>query len=111
VVEQTKPSAILAGLQLPLDKIKAILTNFDPRNKLEKPLLEAWDAVKDSLAQIDFTLLLKPFIAKLDELEVAFVAGLRQVEEAFDAMLAAGKTTLDGGALSVSIDISAGVSF
>ena len=111
VVNQTKPSTILAGLQAPLDQVQTIITNLDPRNKLEQPLLEAWGAILAALNQVDFTVILAPLVGKLDELELEFVAGLQEVEDAFDAMLAAGQSVLGDGALSVSVDISAGVSF
>ena len=72
VVDQTIPSTVLAGLQAPLDQIKAILDNLDPRNKLEKPLMDAWQAILNALGQIDFTIVLQPILDKLDELEIEF---------------------------------------
>ncbi len=112
VLDQTLPSKVLAGLQVPLDQVKQILTNLDPRQKLEKPIEDAWASVKAALDQVDFTVVLKPLIDKLDELEAEFVLVLKKVESAFDEMLGAGKAALGGGGgVSASVSVSVGGSF
>jgi hypothetical protein len=59
------------------------------------------------LGEVDFTLVLSPLADKLDEIEVSFEAALRQVEEAFDAMLGAARSALaGGGGASVSVGVS-----
>ncbi len=108
VVEQTQPSVVLAGLNAPLAQIQQLLANLDPENRLKQPLDQAWQAVLGLLAEVDFTVALRPLVARLDALEVEFVAGLRKVEHSFDAMLHAGSAALGGGGLSVSVSVSVG---
>jgi hypothetical protein len=97
VVAETRPSALLAGLGASLATVQGIVASVNPRTLLGTPLNDAWSAVVDALAGVDFALLLQPLIDKLDELEVAFRAALQRVENAFDAMLSAGKGALAGG--------------
>lgn len=108
VVDQTKPSVVLAGLAVPLGQVQQILANLDPENRLKQPLDEAWQAVLDALAEVDFTVALQPLVARLDALEIEFVAGLRRVENAFDDMLRTGSAALGGGGLSASVSVSVG---
>lgn len=98
VVQSTLPSQVLAGLGAVLDEAKQIVSAVNPRTKLGPPLSGAWEAVEGALAEVDFTVVLRPVMDKLDELEAAFELSLRRTEDAFDAMLTAGKTALSGGA-------------
>ena len=97
VVADTRPSVLLGALGASLTTVQAIVSSVNPRTLLGTPLTDAWSAVEDALAGVDFTVLLQPLIDKLDELEVAFRAALQQVEHSFDAMLSAGKSALAGG--------------
>jgi hypothetical protein len=106
-VQQSLPSVTLIGLQGPLDDIKQTVTAVDPRPLLGTPLDQAWEPVQNALAQIDFRVILKPLVDKLDELEAEFELSLRKTEDAFDGLLGAASTAL-GGAVggSVSVEVS-----
>jgi hypothetical protein len=97
-VASTKPSALLADLATTLNGIKTLLTSINPRTTLGPPLHQAWQAIEDVLEQVDFHVVLKPLVDKLDELERAFEAALQKTEDAFDGMLRAGDAALGGGA-------------
>lgn len=109
VVQSTLPSQVLAGLGALLDDVKGIVSSVNPRTKLGPPLGEAWGAVEGALAAVDFTVVLQPVTDKLDELEAAFEVSLRRTEDAFDAMLTAGKAALGGGG-AAGASASVGVS-
>ncbi|HEX7243214.1 MAG TPA: hypothetical protein VF263_23215, partial [Longimicrobiaceae bacterium] len=111
VVASTRPSVMLAALGEPLDRVKGMVERLDPRVTLGPPLDGAWESVQGALDGVDFTVVLSPVVDKLDELEVKFLAGLKQTEDAFDAMLAAGQSKLAGAGASASLSVSAGVSF
>ena len=111
VVAGTRPSVMLAVLGEPLDRVKGMVERLDPRVTLGPPLDGAWESVQGALDGVDFTVVLAPVVDKLDELEVKFLAGLKQTEDAFDAMLAAGQSKLAGAGASASLSVSAGVSF
>jgi hypothetical protein len=111
VVAGTRPSVMLAALGEPLDRVKGMVERLDPRVTLGPPLDGAWESVQGALDGVDFTVVLSPVVDKLDELEVKFLAGLKQTEDAFDAMLAAGQSKLAGAGASASLSVSAGVSF
>lgn len=109
VVQSTLPSQVLAGLGAVLDEVQQIVSSVNPRTTLGPPLVGAWEAVEGALAEVDFTVVLQPVMDKLDELEAAFELSLRRTEDAFDAMLTAGKTALGsggGGGASVSVGVS-----
>lgn len=110
VVQSTLPSEVLAGLGAVLDEVKQIVSAVNPRTTLGPPLIGAWGAVEGALAEVDFTVVLQPVMDKLDELEAAFEVSLRRTEDAFDAMLTAGKTALSGGG-GGGASASVGVSF
>ncbi len=97
VVEETRPSTLLSSLGATLATVQGIVSSVNPRTALGGPLSDAWSAVEDALAGVDFSVLLQPLIDKLDELEAAFRAALQRVESAFDAMLSAGRGALAGG--------------
>ncbi|HEX8201360.1 MAG TPA: hypothetical protein VF590_12805 [Isosphaeraceae bacterium] len=104
VVAGTRPAQVLGGLQATLDRVQGLVGAIDPRVTLATPLNAAWEAVEGVLGQIDFTVILAPIVAKLDELEAQLLDALRRTEAAFDAMLGAGRAALGGGA-----GVSAGV--
>jgi hypothetical protein len=106
VVKSTLPSVLLSGLQPTLDEVKGIVTSVNPHTVLGPPLTAAWSSVEGLLNEIDFTVVLKPIVDKLDELELSFKASLQKTEDAFDKMLDAGKTALGGGGASVSVGVS-----
>lgn len=108
VVESARPSQVLGGLQPALDEVKGLVTAIDPAATLGPPLQAAWGPVEDLLAGVDFTVILKPLVDKLDELEAEFTVVLEKAEDAFDEMLAAGRSALGGGG---SVSISVGGSF
>ena len=106
VVAQTKPSEMLSGIDTTLNQAKEIIALLDPETSLGQPLDEAWQAVTDALADVDFTVVLQPLMDKLDELEAKFELGLSRTEDAFDNMLGAAKGALGGGAgASASVSI------
>lgn len=105
VVQSTLPSELLSGLQPTLDEVKGIVTAVNPHTVLGPPLNAAWSSVEDLLNEIDFTVVLKPIVDKLDELELSFKASLQKTEDAFDKMLNAGKTALSGGG-SASVGVT-----
>ncbi len=105
VVASTKPSTLLGGLQATLDEVKGIVASVDPRAALGQPLNQAWTAVEGLLDAVDFTVILAPLAARIDELAVAFLAALRRVEEAFDQMLGAARTALSGSGAGASVGV------
>lgn len=106
-VQQSLPSVTLTELQGPLDDIKQTVTAVDPRPLLGTPLDQAWEPVQNALAQIDFRVILKPLVDKLDELEAEFELSLQKTEDAFDELLGAASTAL-GGAVGAgaSVEVS-----
>ncbi|MBI2964928.1 MAG: hypothetical protein HYY34_01845 [Chloroflexi bacterium] len=104
VVEGMRPSEVLAGLTAILERVQGILDSISLRERLRQPLLDAWQAVEDALAEVDFRVVLSPVVDKLDELEASFLDGLRRTETAFDQMLGTARNALAGGS-----PVSAGV--
>lgn len=112
LVESTLPSRLLAGLGEPLERIQGILAALDPRNRLQQPLEEAWDAVLAALAGVDFTVVLKPLVDKLDDLEAELMVSLGLAESAFDRLLGAAQGAVGGGGgISASVSVSVGGGF
>lgn len=97
VVQQTQPSVMLADLQALAGELQTLVAAVDPRTTLGAPLQAAWDSVESVLDDLDFTVVLAPLVAKLDELEAAFMVALQRTETAFDAMLTNARTAVGGG--------------
>ncbi len=94
VVDDAKPSVILDNLDAPLQALKDVIGEVDPREQLGKPLDEAWKAVDAQLGKVDLAEVLTPVSARLDELEKDFDTQLQRAETAFDDMLKAAKAVL-----------------
>lgn len=105
VVQETKPSEVLSGLQATLEQVQALVAALDPRVVLGEPLTGAWESIGGALAGVDFTVILQPLIDVLDDLEVAFEAALQETEGAFDDMLKAGRGALRNGGASATVSI------
>ncbi|MBN1931247.1 MAG: hypothetical protein JW786_06525 [Desulfobacterales bacterium] len=105
VIDQTLPSTMLSGVDAILTQVQGIVESVDPETSLGEPLNQAWQAVVDALAGIDFTVVLQPLIDKLDELEQKFEQGLGRTETSFDQMLSAARAALSGSA-SASASVS-----
>jgi hypothetical protein len=112
LVESTLPSRLLAGLGEPLERVQGIIDTLDPRTRLQEPLEDAWEAVLAALAGIDFTVVLKPLVDKLDDLEAELMVSLGLAESAFDRLLGAAQGAVGGGGgISASVSVSVGGGF
>ncbi len=95
--EQTVPSTLLSDIGGPFERVRGLVESLDPEAVLA-PARLAWEAVEETLAEIDFRLVLAPLVAKLDELEAELVLGLKRSEDAFDGMLSSARGALGAGA-------------
>ncbi len=112
VVEDTTPSKLLGGLDQALTGIRNLVNSIDPRVMLGKPIDDAFKAVEGLLKAVDFRVVLKPILDKLDELKANFELNLGKTEDAFDGMLSAARSALGGGGgAGAAVSVSAGASF
>jgi hypothetical protein len=103
IVDATLPSAMLADLDSTSAAIRTLVDDMDPRTVLGEPLDQSWQSVQGLLDDIDFNVVLLPLLEKIDELQADFTLALETTENAFDAMLGAGRRALGSGSGGVSV--------